>query len=373
MKRYMICLISISCISSYCFSQKDSSFRVNVYGFIKLNFTYDFRDLGKSDQFKPSLIPVPGVQDDNFFMSAKQTRVGIKVSKETSLGTIKGVIEGDFHNTASDAGGLFKLRHAYVSVKGLTVGMTWSYMFDVETNPNTVDYEGPPSSTLSRVPQIRYEYKRKNHVWGISIENPRLDVSLQPNGSIELKNQRFPDLIASYRYQSENGSSIKLAALGREVLYNELPAKDTKRLLGYGMGVFVNWKFFGHDNVKFQLLRGTGIAAYIEDLSGLGYDAIEDTAGKLESLPVTGGFIAYQHEWSHLFNSTIVFGGLQTDDNQALASTDYKRGRYAAINLFYTPVSSLDFGIEFLIGQRKNQDLQVGYAERVQAAAVFKF
>jgi hypothetical protein len=374
MRKYTGCLILMFLISTYCFSQKkDSSLKLSVYGFIKLNFTYDSRNLGKSDLFKPSSIPVPGVQDDNFFMSAKQTRVGLKISKETSFGTIKGVIEGDFHNTSSDVGGLFKLRHAYINVKNLTVGMTWSYFFDIETNPNTVDYEGPNSSTLSRVPQIRYEYKSKNHIWGISIENPLIDISLQPNGNIDPKSQRFPDLVPSYKYQSENGSSIKLAALVRELLYTELSTKDTKRLWGYGMGIFVNWKVFANDNIKFQLVHGTGVAGYIEDLSGLGYDAIEDTAGKLETLPVTGGFISYQHQWSHLFNSTFVFGGLQTDNNNSLASNDYKRGRYAALNLFYTPVSSLDFGIECLVGQRKNQDIQKGYAERVQAAVVFKF
>jgi hypothetical protein len=374
MKKYMGCFILVSVISSHCLSQKkDSSLNVIVYGFIKLNFTYDFKDLGKSDLFKPSSIPVPGVEDENFFMSAKQTRIGIKISKETSFGTIKGVLEGDFHNTSTDVAGLLRLRHAYISVKNLIIGMTWSNFFDIETNPNTVDYEGPNSSTLSRVPQIRYEYPSKNHVWGISIENPLIDITLQSGGNINLKSQRFPDLVPSYRYQSKNGSSIKLALLGREVLYTELSTEDTKRLWGYGMGIFVNWKVFKNDNLKFQLVRGTGIASYIEDLNKLGYDAIEDTAGKLESLPVTGGFISYQHQWSRAFNSTFVFGGLQTDNSDALKNGDYKRGRYAAINLFYTPVPSLDFGIECLVGQRKNQDVQMGYTERVQAAAVFKF
>jgi len=374
MKRYIHCLILMSVVSFHCFSQKkDSAFKVSVYGFIKLNFTYDTRNLGKTDLFKPSLIPVSGVEDDNFFMSAKQTRVGLKVSRETSIGTIKGVIEGDFHNTSTDVGGLFKLRHAYVNVKGLTVGMTWSNFFDIEANPNTVDYEGPNSSTLSRVPQIRYEYQRKNHVWGISIENPLIDISLQPGGNIESKSQRFPDLVPSYRYQSDNGSTIKLAGLVREVLYTELSTDNNKRLWGYGMGIFVNWKLFSHDNLKFQVVHGTGIAGYIEDLSGLGYDALEDTAGKLEALPVTGGFISYQHQWCRVFNSTLVLGGLQTDNSSALVDNDYKRGRYVALNLFYTPISSLDFGIECLLGQRMNQNKQAGYAQRVQAAAVFKF
>jgi len=370
----MHCFILISIISSHSFSQKkDSSLKVSVYGFIKLNFTYDFKDLNKSDLFKPSSIPMTGSEDDNFFMSAKQTRAGLMVYKETSFGTIKGVVEGDFHNTSTGVGGIFRLRHAYINVKNLTIGMTWSNFFDIETNPNTVDFEGPNSSTLSRVPQIRYEYQRKNHVWGLSIENPLIDISLQPNGNINLKNQRFPDLVPSYRYESENGSSIKLALLGREVLYTELSTEQTKRLLGYGMGIFVKWKLFSNDNLKFQLVRGTGIAAYIEDLNGLGYDAIETATGKLETLPITGGFISYKHQWSRALNSTLVLGGLQTDNNSSLVNNDYRRGRYGALNLFYTPVSSLDFGIECLVGQRKNQDNQVGYAQRVQAAAVFKF
>jgi len=140
------------------FAQDKEKFDIAWYGFAKLNATYDTKDLGGSDLFKPSAIPVPSPDHENqdFFMGVKQSRLGISATLPTDAGQIKALIEGDFHNTSSGSPDLLRIRHAYLQYKHWLLGQTWSTFFDIETNPHQVDFEGPSSSTLNRTPMVRY-------------------------------------------------------------------------------------------------------------------------------------------------------------------------------------------------------------------------
>jgi hypothetical protein len=339
----------------------------NIYGFGRSTFVWDNTIMSRSDLFVPANIPVNTTKNPNFFTGAKQTRLGFDV-KHTVAGenlTIK--IEGDFHNDASDAIGLFRMRHAYANYKFVLVGMTWSNFFDEEVNPVTVDFEGPNSSTLSRTPQIRFSTYKKKNVLSLSLENPIENIAV--SGGITVLPERFPDVIGAYRMNGNFGF-VKIAALFRELRYQSDKARS---LPGYGVTVMTSIKAGEKDKLKFQYVTGTGVARYIQGASGLNYDAINNGTNELEALQMHGTNISFQHFWKDHVHSSVTAGWLSVTDNDNLSGTSYKSGYYGSANIFWDAVKNLTFGAEALYGERVNINDDKGTALRIQMNATYKF
>lgn len=361
---------------------KDSSVApIKLYGFITLDATYDFQNLGKSDVFKPGDIPIhPQRSEPAFFMSAKQTRFGAMLTKETPIGTIKGLLEMDFHNTADQPNGLLRIRHAFVQWKGLTVGQTWSTFYDIESRPQTVDYQGPAGSTFSRVPLIRYDLANKNHIWSLGLEDPVEEITSK--GNVQVRKQTVPDIVAAYKiYWNNKKSFLKIGLLGRQLKYQT--TDSTQSTIGasnlYGWGAMTLGKLNlpggkGEDNIKCELVTGSGIAHYLVGTTGLGFDAAVNTkTQKPNDINLSGGFISYQHYWSAKFNSTAIAGAYRVNDEALLSSNSTYSAFYTTANLFYNPVKPLAFGLEYQYGDRQNINDQHGNASRIQGTMIYNF
>ncbi|WP_194776245.1 DcaP family trimeric outer membrane transporter [Pararhodonellum marinum] len=339
----------------------------NIYGFGRTNFVWDNQDMGRSDLFVPANIKVGQPRNPNFFIGAKQTRIGFDFHQPVGDEELFIKLEGDFHNDATDATGIFRMRHALVKYKFVLIGMEWSNFFDIEANPTTVDFEGPNSSTLSRTPQIVFATYKSKNILSISFENPIEKITL--GGNVTALPERFPDVIASYRVNGQFGF-IKAAGLFREVRYQ---SDESRSLYGYGGTVLGSVKIGNVDKLKFQTVIGTGIARYIQGIINLNYDAIYNGSPEMESLFIRGSNISFQHFWKSHIHSSITGGWLDVVGNPNLQSTDYKKGYYGSVNLFWDPVPNLTFGLEALAGERVNIDRQKGSALRTQMNATYKF
>lgn len=361
---------------------KDSTgTRIKFYGFITLDGTYDFQNLGKNDVFKPGDIPVhPQSSGPAFFLSAKQTRFGALLTKETPIGSIKGQLEMDFHNTADQSNGLLRIRHAFVQWKGLTVGQTWSTFYDIESRPQTVDYQGPAGSTFSRAPLIRYDFIGKNHIWSIGLEDPVEEITTK--GNVQVRKQTVPEMIAAYKiYWNNHKSFLRVGVLGRQLKYQTADSIQGSVHASslYGWGAMTLGKLNlpggrGEDNIKFELVAGSGIAHYLVGTTGYGFDAAENQeTQKTDDINVEGGFVSYQHYWSEKFNSTAIAGAYRLDDKALLTGNNIHSAVYATANLFYVPVKPMAFGLEYQYGERKNNNDQHGTASRIQGTLIYNF
>lgn len=339
----------------------------NLYGFGRTNFVWDNQDLGRSDLFVPANIKIGQPRNPNFFIGAKQTRIGIDFHQLVGDDELLIKLEGDFHNDATDATGVFRMRHAMVKYKFAMIGMDWSNFFDIDANPVVVDFEGPNSSTLSRTPQVMFtNYKSKNKL-SISFENPIEKITL--GGSVTALPERFPDVIGSYRVNGNLGF-IKGAALFREVRYQSDKARS---VFGYGLTVLSALKIGETDKLKFQAVTGNGIARYIQGAFNLNYDAIYNGSPEMEALQMTGANLSYQHFWSKHLHTSLTGGWLGVADNPNLRPTDYKSSYYGSTNILWDAVQNLTFGWEALAGQRTNIDGSQGSAFRLQMNATYKF
>jgi hypothetical protein len=276
-------------------------------------------------------------------------------------------LEGDFHNSSSNGTGVFRMRHAYAKYKFVLVGVTWSNFFEIDANPNTVDFEGPNSSTLSRVPQIRFStYKSKNQL-SLSLENPSNDIV--DSDSITVLAGRFPDMIGAYRINGDFGF-VKIAALVRELHYE---SDEVRSLFGYGANVAGKLNVGKKDNIKFQAIMGAGIAQYFEGAKSLGYDAFYNGTPELDPLQLAGGYISYQHHWSDNLHSSLTGGLLTVMDDPGLPATNFYSGYYGSANIFWEVIKDFSFGWEILYGERMNVNEDTGSVVRIEMSATYKF
>lgn len=363
---FLLCLFLVSVTARSQDATKEET-HFSLYGFGRTTFVWDDQNLNRSDLFVPANIKIGTPKSPNFFIGAKQSRLGLDIKHSMSEDVLTIKLEGDFHNDASDAVGLFRMRHAYATYRFVLVGMTWSNFFEEAVNPTTVDFEGPNSSTLSRTPQIRFStYKTKN-VLSLSFENPVENISV--GGTITVLPERFPDIIGAYKINASFGF-VKAAALVRELRYESDKARS---LVGYGVTVMAAIKVGEKDKVKFQGVMGTGVAKYIQGASGLNYDAIYNGTNELEALQMQGSNFSYQHFWKDHVHSSITFGVLNVEDNSNLGDTNYQSGYYGSANIFWDVVKNLTFGSEIIFGERVNVNLDDGSAVRVQMNATYTF
>jgi len=349
-------------------SLPETKTQLTLYGFGRTNFVWDDQELGRSDLFVPANIDVDaGVKNPNFFIGAKQTRIGIDLVQTIGEESLVLKFEGDFHNDASDAVGIFRMRHAYVKYRFVLVGMTWSNFYDIDANPSAVDFEGPNSSTLSRTPQIRFSTYNSRNVLSLSIENPLEKVVV--GDSIKVLPERFPDIVGAYRVNGTFGF-IKVAALLRGIRYE---SDKPRSLLGYGVTILGRVKTGEKDNLRFQGVMGTGVSKYIQGASGLNYDAIYNGTNELEALQMSGANISFQHFWKDFLHSSITMGVLNVEENPNLGLNDYQSGYYGSVNLFWEVLNQLSFGVEALVGERSNVNDDSGSAIRLEFSATYRF
>lgn len=364
---YAVFLINYSIMNIHAQSNTEDATQFSLYGFGRTTLVWDDQDLGRSDLFVPANIKVDATKNPNFFMGAKQSRIGLDIHHKLGEEKLFIKIEGDFHNDATDATGLFRMRHAYANYKFVMVGMTWSNFFDEEVNPTTVDFEGPNSSTLSRTPQVRFSTYKSKNVLSVSLENPTEAITL--GGGFKTLSERFPDVIGAYRINGSFGF-IKAAALFREIRYE---SDEARSLYGYGATVMTSVKVGEKDKIKFQGVMGTGVSKYIQGASGLNYDAIYNGTNELEALQMAGFNFTYQHYWKDHVYSSLTGGLLNVEENENLTASNYQSGYYGSVNLFWDALKNLTFGVEALVGERINVDDSSGAAFRFQMNATYKF
>jgi hypothetical protein len=364
---YTFILLILSAVSSYAQTSSENETQFNLYGFGRTTFVWDDQDLGRSDLFVPANIKVGADKVPSFFIGAKQTRLGFDFKHAFGANTLSIKLEGDFHNDATDANGLFRMRHAYAEYKFVLVGMTWSNFFDEKVNPTVVDFEGPNSSTLARTPQIKFSTFKSKNVLSISFENPNENVTL--GDSVKALPERMPDVIGAYRINGKFGF-VKVAALVREIRYE---SDEARSLLGYGATIMSVINAGKKDKLKVQAVMGTGVARYIQGASGLNYDALYNGTNELEALQMYGANVSYEHFWKDHLYSSLTAGFLGVEENKNLKVNNYQSGYYASVNLFYDVLKNLSFGGEVIAGERINVNDETGTAMRFQMNATYKF
>mgnify|MGYP001822837583 FL=1 len=130
--------------------------------------------------------------------------------------------------------------------------------------------------------------------------------------------------------------------------------------------------FLDRDYIRFQATAGNGLGRY-QALNFLNVAQIlEDET--LEPVGSISGFVGVRHWWTEQWRSNANVSFLQADNDPALSIGGVNDSAWSAsINLIYSPVPGLDFGMEFMHAVRELQDGTSGSFERLQFSGKYAF
>jgi hypothetical protein len=119
---------------------------------------------------------------------------------------------------------------------------------------------------------------------------------------------------------------------------------------------------------------GPGVGRYINDLAGQRLDAqVDPVTGEFNLVDATGWNVSYEQWFSERWLSNITYAHVDVDNNPNVPATTYDSTQYLAASLWWIPVPGLSLGMEFMTGERKNLDAQVGRVDRLHGLVQYNF
>ena len=358
-------------------------------GFIKADSMWseysDTQRAGASvgdDFLVPSQVAVgngDGGGDAYFDAHAKNSRLWFKTVSSTSAGDVTGYIEMDFNSSADERitnQASTGLRHVflkwdYSDTGSLLAGQTWSTFFNTGALPETVDFVGPTSGTLfNRQFQVRWTKKLSN---GGSVmlaaENPSSGFN-NGGGGVDGSNfddNTMPDVVARYNGSAGN-FSYSAAAVFREIAYDTGTMDESKT--GAAISLSGKYSFDNGDDIKFMVNHGN-LGRYIA-LNAF-RDGVVEADGDIDLIDVTGGFIAYKHNWNSKLRSTFSYAMAEADNPDSALSDLTETVSNYNVNLMYSPTKSLTFGAEYIHAEREVESGLDGDLDRFQLMGKWAF
>ena len=336
----------------FVFASKNNRFSFSLGGFVSLRAGYD--------------------------LDASTSRLFMKAITNTrALGRVVIYMDADFRGGA-EGSYTPRLRSAYVSFKGLTLGRDVTTFCDLQAAPTTIDFQGPNAYNFNFATMIRYEvsFARRHMTFGVAAEMPNVSATYGEN--FKPMHQRVPDfpMYLQYAWGDDRSSHIRASGVIRNPYMHKVSKNSTTSLLGWGVQFSGTIKCCDWFRLFMNGVYGEGITPYIQDLTGSGLDFTpnpEDpslvrmmpmwgwqAAGQINITPrlfVSGGYSTVRVQRSH---------GYYTDDQ-------YKQGQYIFGNIFYSLTPRCKVAGEYLYGSRKDMNSMKNHANRVNVMVQYSF
>lgn len=360
---------------SFIITDKNNRASFAMGGFVKFRTAYDFNGEVQNLDFVTYDIPMQRTPQNRqrLLMDASTSRLYFKtVINTTAVGAIEAYVETDFRG----AGNNLRLREAYVSVGGFLAGKTVTTFCDLAAAPNTIDFEGPNAYTYNRNLMVRYS-KTFNPHWSMAIaaEFPGLQATTGPDA--EVIPQRVPDIPAYVQYAWNQGQShVRVSGIVRNLnYYNKISDKITSSV-GYGVSLSGVVRACSFISFTGQALYGQGITPYIADLNTAPLDLIPDPEhpGKLITPPVMSWLIGAQMNFTKKLTMNLGYSQVHVWNRDGFfQANEYKLSQYIVSNMFYKINPAIQVGLEYLYGNRTNQNNAFQKAHRIQAMVQLNF
>ena len=178
---------------------------VSVFGNVSVDAIYDDKDAGFDELLIPSTIPGGDTDQQNFVMSAKNSRFGFQVGEGS----------GPHMVFAMDLFGSLdryelRIRDFYFENGPLRAGYGFTALLDGAAWPLTLDAQGPNSAIFARQTGVRWQGEHLT----LALEDPNSEV-YDPTNATSAAGRR-PDAIATWK-QGLPAGHIKLGVVNREL------------------------------------------------------------------------------------------------------------------------------------------------------------
>lgn len=387
-------------IPKFAIKSADNRFIMTIGGTISPILGFDignnlYNQDGAGISFVTQSIPVPaqpGKKGDFFINPLGNTAVDMQI---VGFGGTANEISGYIKIGSNGITNAIKLKKAYVSWRGLTAGMKSTLMKDGDAcQPPTIDPQGPCGLVGNTAYEVSYTsrqydgfrfaaaldmptfYSSNGYYWGK--DYPVFDgTQVADYGDAE---QIIPDIPLWAEYTFTSGTRVRLSGLMRSFSYRDKVTDKTRHKLGWGLMLSGNITPSKPIVLYYQAAYGKGIGNYIQDLAGLPLSFLPEDSrpGHMTATPMAGftfgasyspvSWIQFNAVSSHsrLWDAATYCRKLDTTQN-------YKCATYLAVNCFWNISPYLQWGVEYLWGNRRTWDHTGAHDSRIQTQLAFSF
>lgn len=360
--------------------------KVTIGGYIKSDFIFDFDQvLGATFNAGALTVPSPGISNQHFQAQARQSRLFIKTETPTARGPLKTHLEFDFFggngNEVFSNSYSPRLRHAYGTWNGWTVGQTWSTFMPIESYPSTIDFEGPSGIPFVRQAQIRYTFPVSGNVKiAVALENSEFSgrnlatgakIGETSGSGIAANIDQLPDFVLAATWQNDK-SFVKLATVLRQFnTPSGFPGSDS--VTGWGVNLSGHTSLWEGGKINASFTYGDGIGRYLID--GANRDGyIDPVTGKITTIAAGGVTIGLSQALSAKLTGGLAIGYYKLDDVlPASVGDNLDNLRTVHASLFYKPARNITFGGEVIYGRKELTTGAAADATRLQTSVQFNF
>lgn len=356
-----------------------------VGGQIKATIAADFgHPIDAVDEFTTSSIPMGPMQGNGskFHISARQTALFMNLvafpDDANKVGAFVGInfVDRDYAPV---------LVYAYMRWRGLQAGYDYNLFSDPSSNPPGEDYEGPSAILSTGAAYVRwtqYFGPRKRWSAAIGLEMPRAsftDASREGRDYAWKVSQRVPDIPVAIQYSWAEGQHVRIAGLLRNLYYRKAEPTGNIDQLGWGVHLSAVGEILPGLSGFGSVWYGKGIASFCQDLYDGGLDLIPTPDGRsMTALEVWGTYVGLEYAFNDKWSLDASYSLVRTYADQYVGGAvpwaqQYRRAQYADAMLSYQISDCFSTGLEYIWGQRVNNDLSKAVDTRIQAAFTFSF
>ena len=358
-----------------------SNTEITLYGNVRADASYQFK--GPNSMYNLiSAVPLEGTEaerknSDKFQSTLNATRFGLNfktpISGDHNLG---GKLEMDFFGGAGRD--TFRIRHAYLTYDDWLVGQTWSNFNALEYFPETVDASLSVGGSLTRVPQIKYTVPVDQKLnLAFSLEDSKAETvttagtqnfTTDPDAKLKL-----PSATGRINYKFDNGSALSGRAFLTQKATNHESNDD---FLAWGAALGGKYQVTDSTLLRFDYNHIKGDTKNVL-WSNMAY--VFDQNGKMRANEFDVLTLGITQKISPKLRSTLGMGYMKAKDDNVFATlvkdvtTQNESLKEAWINMFYTPVKTLNFGVEYMYGERKTFNDLTGKDNRINFTAIYDF
>ncbi len=367
--------------------------RIEIGGYLKLDVAYDFEEdqgatLGPYDVISQLGSEQP--DDGHVGFTTKQTRLTLTTTTPTAMGDIGGYIEMDMYGDDFSFDGNVepRVRRAYITYGNWLFGRDWTTFSDFNYG-TMLNFYGPQGQIFVRQAQIRYTFDlEENSSFEVALEAPdntsmkgfdlddgdnQIVVPGGADGSSQVAgNDPLPDLAARYK-KTIGDFNFQVAGLARK-LSADVGGED-ESTFGWGLDVGGSYALPTGTTLMATASGGDGVGRYIYAPFGAPAAFVNDS-GDLEAIERWGFIGTISQVLTPKLTTNFVYGYAISDAPEDVSySTDafHDNSSSLAVNLLYTPVDPLTFGVEFGRVSYETQDSTDADANRVQFSTIYNF
>lgn len=385
----------------FAITTKDRKFMMTLSGNIPVIMGYDIgNDLYKTSagiNFVTGDIPVPrqdGKKAD-YYINPYNAQlnfavVGFAGTKNQISALIRFATNGNNPNVA--------ISRAWIKWRGWTFGSLHTLIQDgYACQPPTIDPEGPCGDVSTGAAQIRYESPSySGFSFAAGLEMPTFyssngvykghDYAKYYGTQVSTDaNELVPDIPFWIQYQKSPVNRIRFSGVIRNLRYRDLVEQKSRTVVGWGTMLSGNFSFYKPLSFCFQAVYGKGIGNYIQDIAGreISFTPKDDAPGKLTPTPMMGLVFGATYNFNARWQMNAVGSYTRVWDCEEYArigdvgrvagNNNYRHATYVAVNCFYNINSYLQWGLEYLYGQRATYALGARCDNRIQTQLNFTF